>query len=128
MVKEFHSCGLQTKEVPSCSAAVCCGTKDQTLTHRKPLSFFLYPHPYKVPEIQVTLEACKFSNLLKPGREESLPTITWNITRKRFFCSLCADSTFSCKRSICSSRGPSSRSLLRSSSSLSLCKGQHKPN
>uniref|UniRef100_A0A0E9TM06 Uncharacterized protein n=1 Tax=Anguilla anguilla TaxID=7936 RepID=A0A0E9TM06_ANGAN len=27
----------------------------------------------------------------------------WKMTRKRFFCSLCADSTFSCSRSICSS-------------------------
>lgn len=43
---------------------------------------------------------------------------TWNMTRKRFFCSLWADSTFSCSLSICSSRAPSFLSLLLSSSSL----------
>lgn len=56
------------------------------------------------------------------GRRGALPT--WKMTRKRFFCSLWADSTFSCSLSICSSSWPSSSSLalsMSSSSPLSLC-------
>lgn len=113
-----------------CSAAVfAVGWSGLTLTHIKlinPFSYTLIPTiyiRYKWHQKRInsgTLKACKW--------DETLPVITWNITRKRFFCSLWADSTFSCKRSICSSRGPSSRSLLRSSSSLSRCKWQQHTN